>query len=66
MFVRRPPITDAALDTKTGRYLLLTSERSERDAYRGNTIENRGCSFVCIMFERKYVILYFDPLVLSS
>ncbi len=22
---------------------LLASERSERDTYRGNTIENRGC-----------------------
>ncbi len=25
---------------------LLASERSERDTYRGNTIENRGCLFV--------------------
>ncbi len=24
---------------------LLASERSERDTYRGNTIENRGCLF---------------------
>ncbi len=29
---------------------------SERDTYRGNTIENRG-----YMFGRMYVILYFDP-----
>ncbi len=28
--------------------LLLASERSERDTYRGNTIENRGCLFICI------------------
>ncbi len=27
-------------------YLLLASERSERDTYRGNTIENRGCLFI--------------------
>ncbi len=27
--------------------LLLASERSERDTYRGNTIENRGCLFIC-------------------
>ncbi len=26
---------------------LLASERSERDTYRGNTIENRGCHFIC-------------------
>ncbi len=39
---------------------LLASERSERDTYRGNTIENRGCLFV-YMFGRTYVILYFDP-----
>ncbi len=26
--------------------LLLASERSERDTYRGNTIENRGCLFI--------------------
>ncbi len=25
---------------------LLASERSERDTYRGNTIENRGCLFI--------------------
>ncbi len=24
----------------------LASERSERDTYRGNTIENRGCLFI--------------------
>ncbi len=28
--------------------LLLASERSEQDTYRGNTIENRGCLFICI------------------
>ncbi len=32
----------------------------ERDTYRGNTIENRGCLFIYI-FGRTYVILYFDP-----
>ncbi len=26
--------------------ILLASERSERDTYRGNTIENRGCLFI--------------------
>ncbi len=25
------------------KFCLLASERSERDTYRGNTIENRGC-----------------------
>ncbi len=42
----------------------LASERSERDTYRGNTIENRGCLFIYLfvyMFGRTYVILYFDP-----
>ncbi len=24
----------------------MASERSERDTYRGNTIENRGCLFI--------------------
>ncbi len=35
---------------------------SERDTYRGNTIENRGCLFIS-MYGRTYVILYFDPRV---
>ncbi len=39
---------------------LLVSERSERDTYRGNTIENRECLFI-YMYGRMYVILYFDP-----
>ncbi len=30
---------------KRARYY-LASERSERDTYRGNTIENRGCLFI--------------------
>ncbi len=45
---------------------LLASERSERDTYRGNTIENRGCLFIYLfvyMYGRMYVILYFDPRV---
>ncbi len=29
--------------SKNGDVCLLASERSERDTYRGNTIENRGC-----------------------
>ncbi len=29
--------------------LLLVSERSERDTYRINTIENRGCLFIYIL-----------------
>ncbi len=37
----------------------MASERSERDTYRGNTIENRGCLFI-YMYGRTYVILYFD------
>ncbi len=39
---------------------------SERDTYRGNTIENRGCLFIYLfvyMYGRMYVILYFDPRV---
>ncbi len=31
---------------KSGMFVLLASERSERDTYRGNTIENRGCLFI--------------------
>ncbi len=42
------------------RCILLASERSERDTYRGNTIEIQGCLFVYI-YGRTYVILYFDP-----
>ncbi len=45
-------------------FIYLASERSERDTYRGNTIENRGCLFIYLfiyMFGRMYVILYFDP-----
>ncbi len=39
---------------------------SERDTYRGNTIENRGCLFIYLlvyMYGRMYDILYFDPRV---
>ncbi len=39
--------------------MLSASERSERDTYRGNTIENRGCLFIYLfvyMFGRTYVI----------
>ncbi len=32
--------------SKIGDVCLLASERSERDTYKGNTIENRGCLFV--------------------
>ncbi len=32
--------------SKIGDVYLLASERSERDTYRGNTIENRGCLFI--------------------
>ncbi len=46
--------------SKIGDICLLASERSERDTYRGNTIENRGCLFIYI-YGRTYVILYFDP-----
>ncbi len=28
---------------------ILASERSERDTYRGNTIENRGCLFIYLL-----------------
>ncbi len=37
----------------------LASERSERDTYRGNTIENRGC--LCLDVRKAF--LYFDPRV---
>ncbi len=33
-------------ESKIGDVCLLASERSERDTYRGNTIENRGCLFI--------------------
>ncbi len=29
--------------------MLLASERSELDTYRGNTIENRGCLFIYLL-----------------
>ncbi len=47
-------------------FLLLASERSERDTYRGNTIENRGCQFVYlyICMDVRKAFLYFDPRVL--
>ncbi len=48
------------------RYIyLLASERSERDTYRGNTIENRGCQFVYlyICMDVRKAFLYFDPRV---
>ncbi len=32
--------------SKIGDVYLLASEPSERDTYRGNTIENRGCQFI--------------------
>ncbi len=32
--------------------ILLASERSERDTYRGNTIENRGCLLASERSER--------------
>ncbi len=38
-----------ASETLTGvkmKKSYLASERSERDTYRGNTIENRGCLFI--------------------
>ncbi len=33
-------------DIRTSKHILSASERSERDTYRGNTIENRGCLFI--------------------
>ncbi len=36
--------------------LYLASERSERDTYRGNTIENRGCLFI-YLFIYLYICL---------
>ncbi len=44
-------------------FTLLASERSERDTYRGNTIENRGCQFVYlyICMDVRKAFLYFDP-----
>ncbi len=30
-------------------FSFLASERSERDTYRGNTIENRGCLFIYLL-----------------
>ncbi len=34
------------LCSSTSLVYLLASERSQRDTYRGNTIENRGCLFI--------------------
>ncbi len=44
---------------------LLASERSERDTYRGNTSENRGCLFIYlyICMDVRKAFLYFDPRV---
>ncbi len=42
--------------------VLINKCSNWRASNRGNTVENRGCLFVC-MFGRTYVILYFDPLV---
>ncbi len=38
---------------------------SERDTYRGNTIENRGCLFIYlyICMDVRKAFLYFDPRV---
>ncbi len=47
-------------------YMGLLVVIGERDTYRGNTIENRGCLFIYLfvyMFGRTYVILYFGPRV---
>ncbi len=40
------------------RYIyLLASERSERDTYRGNTIENRGCLlYICLTYVCHFVL----------
>ncbi len=42
-------------------FFYLASERSERDTYRGNTIENRGCLFIYIYVWTYVCHLYFDP-----
>ncbi len=55
-------ITKNKTEKSWGKFLYLASERSNRDNYRGNTIENRGCLFIS-MYGRTYVILYFDPRV---
>ncbi len=52
--------TVLGVDNAKSGICYLASELSERDTYRGNTIENRGCLFI-YMFGRLYVILYFDP-----
>ncbi len=45
--------------------MLLASECSERDTYRGNTIENRGCLFIYlyICMDVRKAFLYFYPRV---
>ncbi len=47
---------------KVGRDKYTQGVIGERDTYRGNTIENRGCLFV-YMFGCTYIILYFDRLI---
>ncbi len=46
--------------TNRYKYIYLASKRSERDTYRGNTIENRGCLLASergwIMQNQVYVI----------
>ncbi len=44
-------------------FIYLASERSERDTYRGNTIENRGCLFI-YLFICIYVWTYVCHFVL--
>ncbi len=39
----------------------ITLLASERDTYRGNTIENRGCLFVYICLDVRMSFFYFDP-----
>ncbi len=45
------------------RAVYLASERSERDTYRDNTIENRGCFCLYIYLDVRKAFLYFDPRV---
>ncbi len=45
--------------------MLLASERSERDTYRGKNEKNRGCLFIYlyICMDVRKAFLYFDPRV---
>ncbi len=55
--------TVLGVDNAKSGICYLASERSERDTYRGNTIENRGCLFI-YLFIYLYIWTYVCHFVL--